>query len=123
MKKIILLVIVAFSFFSCQNRGVIILIEQPSNPILDNSRIVINLDSTKIYDGHLKSTNVSSYVSSKRSNLSNGKHELKIHAHDSTYIFTINYPRDKFIIVSSYLKKNGKVKMSILKQSKKFILH
>lgn len=123
MKKIILSVIVAFSFFSCQNREVIVLIEQPSNPILDNSRIIINLDNTKIYDGHLKSSNVSSYVSSKNLNLSDGKHELKIHAHDSMYIFPINYPRDKFIIVSSYLKKDGKVKMSVLKQSKKFILH
>lgn len=123
MKKIFLSFIVAFCFFSCQDREVIILIEQPSNPILNNSRIVINLDSAKIYDGHLKSTNVSSYVSSKSSNLSNGEHELKIHAHDSTYVFSINYPRDKFIIVSSYLKKNGKVKMSILKQSEKFILH
>jgi hypothetical protein len=49
------------------------------------------------------------------------KHLLEVKLKDTICSYKVSYLEEKYIIISSYLKKNGKIKSTILKQKEKFI--
>jgi len=92
MKKIILLLTVVFFASSCSKNEYIVMVEQPSNYLLDNLNLEIIIDKNKVSDIALKGTNV-----------------------------TPSFVTTKVIILSPYIDKKGKVNIGILKQKEKFI--
>ena len=98
------------------------MVEQPSNYLLDNLNLEIIIDKNKVSDIALKGTNVTpSFVTTKVSASKKGKNVLEIKLNDTTFIYQVHYPEEKYIILSPYIDKKGKVNIGILKQKEKFI--
>jgi len=100
MKKIIISTFIIFSMLSCKNNYAVILIEQPSCLDLNGENIDVFLAGDKIYSAKLKQTyNTSSYeevfVKMKK-----GRHKLEVTLNGKPIVFSIEYPKDKFIILS-----------------------
>lgn len=122
MRKIILLLIIVPFVSSCAKKEFIVMVEQPSNNSLDKLNVEIIIDKKKVTDIDLKGTNITpSFVTTEFLTSKEGKHILEIKLKDTTFNYQIYYPEEKYIIVSPYLEKNGKVNIGILKQKKKFV--
>jgi hypothetical protein len=123
MRKLLIL-IVMFLSISCTQKEFVISIEQPHENKLDGLKVEINLDNNKAKEFHLKSTNVArSYETTHFLISDEGKHDLTVKLKDSVYKYQIYYPAEKYIIIGPYLKKNGKIRLGVLKQKQKFIFH
>lgn len=123
MKKLFIVLII-FLGFSCAKKEFIISIEQPSEKKLDGLRLKISLDKKKVKEINLEATTITPSFETFDVSISNeGKHLLEVKLKDTIYSYKVSYPEEKYIIISSYLKKNGKIKSTILKQKEKFIFH
>ncbi|WP_131450984.1 hypothetical protein [Flavobacterium sp. KMS] len=124
MRKFTIVIIMMFFLISCTNKEFIISIEQPKNSQLDDLKVEINLDRKKVKEIYLKSTNVvPTHETIKVFINEEGIHHLEIKLIDTTFSYSIIYPGEKYIILSPYLKKNGKISIGILKQQEKFTFH
>ncbi|MHC0447515.1 hypothetical protein ACWA1F_19050 [Flavobacterium sp. 3-218] len=118
MKKFLILLIV-FCFFGCKKY--VVSFEQPTNMKLDNLKLEVFLDKEKMQDINLKATEaLPTYETVGLSVSGEGKHLLQIKAKDTTFNFEIKYPEEKYIMVTTHLKNNGKIHVGILKQSYKY---
>ena len=82
------------------------------------------MDDEKSNEINLKTSDViPSYETTKVSVSGDGKHQLKIKVKDTVFNYDVNYPMEKYVIVSAYLKKNGKIHIGVLKQQREFIFH
>jgi len=122
MRKLILLIVIVFFTSSCTKKEFIIMVEQPSNNMLDKLKVEIDIDKKKVGDINLKATNITpSYITTEFLTSKEGKHILEIKLKDTVFSYQIYYPEEKYIIVSPYLEKSGKVNIGILKQKDKFV--
>ncbi|MBE8726895.1 hypothetical protein [Flavobacterium hungaricum] len=118
MKKLILLLIV-LCFLGCKKY--VVAFEQPTNSKLDNLKLEILLDKEKVQEINLKATNaLPAYEKAELSISDDGKHLLQVKAKDTTFSYEIEYPKEKYIMVTAHLKQNGKIHVGILKQSYPF---
>lgn len=123
MKKIMIMVVL-FLAVSCTKKEFIISIEQPNDKMLDRLRIDINVDRQKDKTVYLRSTSIVPSQETITLEVSNeGTHSLEVKLKDTIFNFKINYPSEKYIIISPFLKKNGKIKLGILKQKEEFLFH
>ncbi|MFD1602603.1 hypothetical protein ACFSJW_20140 [Flavobacterium artemisiae] len=123
MKKL-LIGLIMFLSFSCAKKEFIISIEQPSEKKLDGLKLEILLDKKTVKVINLKATSIaSSYETFDMYASNEGEHLLEVKLNDTIFSYDVKYPEEKYIIISSYLKKNGKIQSSILKQKDKFIFH
>lgn len=121
MKKLLILLIVLCAF-GCKKY--VVSFEQPTNMKLDNLKLEILLDKEKVQEINLKATNtMPSYETVALSISDEGKHLLQVKVKDTIFSYDIKYPEEKYILVSAYLKKNGKIHIGILKQQYKFRFH
>ncbi|KAF2517198.1 hypothetical protein [Flavobacterium foetidum] len=121
MKKFFLLLMV-LCFFGCKKY--VVAFEQPTNNKLDNLKLEILLDKSKVQEINLKATNaLPTYQTAELAISDEGKHLLQIKAKDTTFSYHINYPEEKFIMVTAHLKQNGKIHIGILKQAYQFTFH
>ena len=121
MKKLLILLIL-LSTFGCKKY--VVSFEQPTNMKLDNLKLKILLDKEKVQEINLKATNaMPSYETVALSISDEGKHLLQVKVKDTIFSYDIKYPEEKYILVSAYLKKNGKIHIGILKQQYKFRFH
>lgn len=122
MKKIAVLLII-FLNWSCTNNFVVSF-EQPTDVKLNNLKLEVFMDNEKSNEINLKTSDViPSYETTKVSVSGDGKHQLKIKVKDTVFTYDVNYPMEKYVIVSAYLKKNGKIHIGVLKQQREFIFH
>ncbi|WET01702.1 hypothetical protein [Flavobacterium sp. YJ01] len=121
MKKLLILVIILCTF-GCKKY--VVSFEQPTNMKLDNLKLEVFLDKKKIQDLNLKATNaLPTYETLALPVSDEGKHLFEVKTKDTTFGYTIKYPEEKYILVTAFLKDNGKVHIGILKQQYKFRLH
>lgn len=112
----------AFTFISCNNDKFIVLIEKPHHKELTNVPMKLYIDGTNIYSDSLEVTNIASiYEEVFYENVSEGNYKLKVEIEDETFEYDINYPNDKYIIISPTLKDN-RFLVGILKNDKKYEL-
>jgi len=122
MKKLVILLIV-FLNLSC-TKDFVVSFEQPTDARLDRLKLEVFIDNEKEEEINLKpSSVVPSYETREFSVSGEGKHQLKIKVKDTVFNYKIDYPTEKYIIISSYLKQNGKIHIGILKQQRAFIFH
>lgn len=122
MKKLVVLLIV-FLTISC-TKDFVVSFEQPTNVKLDNLKLEIFVDNLKAQEINLKTSNIiPSYETTELSVSDEGKHQLKIKVKDTVFNYEIDYPTEKYLLVSAYLKKNGKVHIGVLKQEREFVFH
>lgn len=118
MKKLLLLLIV-LCIFGCKKY--VVSFEQPTNMKLDNLKLEVLLDKKKVQDINLKATNAMPAYETKELSISDdGKHLLQVKVKDTTFNYDINYPEEKYVVITAHLKNNGKVHIGILKQQYKF---
>jgi hypothetical protein len=122
MKKLAVLLIV-FLNISC-TKNFVVSFEQPTDAKLDKLKLEIFVDKEKSQEITLKTSNIiPSYETTELSVSDEGKHQLKIKVRDTVFNYTVDYPTEKHILVSAYLKKNGKVHIGVLKQEREFVFH
>jgi hypothetical protein len=120
MKKFLLLLIVLCTF-GCKKY--VVSFEQPTNKKLDNLKLEILLDKKKVQEITLKATNaMPGYETAELPVSDDGKHQLQIKVKDTTFSYDIKYPEERYILVTAYMKTNGKVHIGILKQQYNFRL-
>ncbi|MDQ1166983.1 hypothetical protein [Flavobacterium sp. SORGH_AS_0622] len=120
MKKLLILLIV-FCTFGCKKY--VVSFEQPTNMKLDNLKLEVLLDKQKVKDINLKASDaMPTYETASLSVSDDGKHLLQIKVKDTTFSYDINYPEEKYILVTAHLKQNGKIHIGILKQNYKYRL-
>ncbi|WP_125719964.1 hypothetical protein [Flavobacterium ustbae] len=118
MKKILILLIVLCTF-GCEKY--VVSFEQPTNMKLDNLKLEVFLDKEKMQDINLKATEaLPSYETIGLSVSGEGKHLLQIKTKDTTFNFEVKYPEERYIMITTHLKNNGKIHVGILKQSYKY---
>ncbi|MBZ4033349.1 hypothetical protein K6T82_01120 [Flavobacterium sp. 17A] len=118
MKKLLLLLLVLCAF-GCEKY--VVSFEQPTDMKLDNLKLEVFLDKEKIQDINLKATEaLPTYQTIELSIKEEGKHQLQIKAKDTTFSYEIKYPEERYIMLTSHLKNNGKIHIGILKQSYKY---
>lgn len=121
MKKLLALLIV-LCIFGCEKY--VVSFEQPTNMKLDNLKLEVLLDKKKVQDINLKATNaMPSYETVALSTSGEGKHLLQVKVKDTVFSYDINYPEEKYILLTAHLKENGKIHIGILKQQYKFRFH
>lgn len=122
MKKLVILLVVLLNL-SC-TKDFVVSFEQPTNAKLNNLKLEIFVDNEKQEEITLKtSTVIPSYETKGVSVSGEGKHQLKIKANDTVFNYNVEYPTERYILVSAYLKTNGKVHIGIVKQQRKFNFH
>lgn len=120
MKKLLLLLIVLCTF-GCKKY--VASFEQPTDMKLDNLKLEVLLDKKKVQDINLKATNaMPSYETIKLPVSDDGKHLFQVKVKDTIFSYDIKYPEEKYILVTSHLKANGKIHIGILKQQYNFRL-
>ena len=118
MKKLLILFIL-LSTFGCKKY--VVSFEQPTNMKLDKLKLEVLLDKKKVQDINLNATNaLPSYETVALSTSGDGKHLLQVKVKDTVFSYDINYPEEKFILLTAHLKENGKIHIGILKQQYKF---
>ena len=118
MKKLLILFIL-LSTFGCKKY--VVSIEQPTNMKLDKLKLEVLLDKKKVQDINLNATNaLPSYETVALSTSGDGKHLLQVKVKDTVFSYDINYPEEKYILLTAHLKENGKIHIGILKQQYKF---
>jgi len=121
MKKLLLLCVILLNI-SC-SKEFVASFEQPNNPKLNNLKLEVFVDNEKLKEINLKTSSVISYETAALKVSDEGVHHLKIKVKDTTFKYEINYPKEKYILLSAYLKKNGKIHIGVLKQEREFIFH
>lgn len=122
MKKLVILLVVLLNL-SC-TKDFVVSFEQPTNAKLNNLKLEIFVDNEKQEEITLKtSTVIPSYETKGVSVSGEGKHQLKIKVNDTVFNYNVEYPTERYILVSAYLKTNGKVHIGIVKQQRKFNFH
>ncbi|OIV43682.1 hypothetical protein [Flavobacterium johnsoniae] len=120
MKKFLILLIVLCTF-GCKKY--VVSFEQPTNMKLDNLKLEILLDKKKVHEINLKATNaMPGYETAELSISDEGKHQLQVKVKDTIFSYDINYPEEKYILLTTHLKANGKIHIGILKQQYNFRL-
>ncbi|MBF4507913.1 hypothetical protein IRZ83_14645 [Flavobacterium sp. JLP] len=118
MKKLLLLLIVLCNF-GCKKY--VVSFEQPTDMKLDKLKLEVFLDKKKTQEINLKATNeMPSYETAELSISDEGKHLLQVKVKDTTFSYDLNYPQEKFVLVTAHLKQNGKIHIGILKQQYPF---
>lgn len=118
MKKLLILVIVLCTF-GCKKY--VVSFEQPTDMKLDNLKLEVFLDKEKIEDINLKATEeLPTYQTVDLSTSEVGKHLLQVKVKDTTFSYEVKYPDERFIMITTHLKNNGKIHVGILKQNYKF---
>jgi hypothetical protein len=118
MKKLLLLLIVLCTF-GCKKY--VVSFEQPTNKKLDNLKLEILLDKKKVQEITLKATNgMPGYETAELPVSDDGKHLLQVKVKDTTFSYDIKYPEERYILVTAYMKTNGKLHIGILKQQYNF---
>jgi len=118
MKKLLILFIL-LSTFGCKKY--VVSFEQPTNMKLDKLKLEILLDKKKVQDINLNATNaLPSYETVALSTSGDGKHLLQVKVKDTIFSYDVNYPEEKYILLTAHLKENGKIHIGILKQQYKF---
>ncbi|WP_029272842.1 hypothetical protein [Flavobacterium sp. KJJ] len=118
MKKLLLLLIVLCTF-GCKKY--VVSFEQPTDMKLDKLKLEVFLDKKKIQEINLKATNeMPGYETAELSISDEGKHLLQVKVKDTTFSYDLNYPQEKFVLVTAHLKQNGKIHIGILKQQYPF---
>ncbi|WP_394773465.1 hypothetical protein [Flavobacterium sp.] len=118
MKKF-LIVLIVLSVFGCKKY--VVSFEQPTNMKLDNLKLEVLLDKKKVQEINLKATNaMPEYETAKLPISDDGKHLLQFKVRDTTFSYEVNYPEERYILVSAFLKNNGKLHVGILKQQYSF---
>jgi hypothetical protein len=118
MKKLLILFIL-LSTFGCKKY--VVSIEQPTNMKLDKLKLEVLLDKKKLQDINLNATNaLPSYETVALSTSGEGKHLLQVKVKDTIFSYDLNYPEEKYILLTAHLKENGKIHIGILKQQYKF---
>lgn len=121
MKKLLLLLIVLCTF-GCKKY--VVAFEQPTNMKLDKVKLEVLLDKEKIQDINLKATNeMPTYETLELSTSDDGKHLLQVKVKDTIFSYEVKYPEEKYILVTTHLKANGKIHVGIIKQNYKFRNH
>ncbi|AWK07094.1 hypothetical protein HYN56_23825 [Flavobacterium crocinum] len=120
MKKLLLLLIVLCTF-GCKKY--VVSFEQPTDMKLDNLKVEVLLDKEKVKDITLKATEaMPTYETAALSVSDDGKHLLQVKVKDTVFSYTVKYPEERYILVTTHLKNNGKVHVGILKQNYKYRL-
>ena len=118
MKKLLILLIVLCTF-GCKKY--VVSFEQPTNMKLDNLKLEVLLDKEKVQEINLKATNAMPVHQTVSLSISDeGKHQLQVKVKDTIFNYNINYPEEKYILLTAHLKENGKIHIGILKQQYKF---
>jgi|GEM_PF-716495 len=118
MKKLLLLLIVLCTF-GCKKY--VVSFEQPTDMKLDNVKLEILLDKKKVQEIDLKATNaLPAYETAELPLSDEGKHLLQVKVKDTIFSYDVNYPEERYILVTAHLKKNGKINIGILKQQYSF---
>ncbi|WP_035647587.1 hypothetical protein [Flavobacterium sp. ASV13] len=118
MKKVLILLIVLCAF-GCKKY--VVSFEQPTEMKLDNLKLEVFLDKKKVQDINLKATNeMPTYQTAELSISDDGKHLLQVKTKDTTFSYDVNYPEEKYIVVTAHLINNGKLYIGIRKQNYKF---
>ena len=118
MKKLLILLIVLCTF-GCKKY--VVSFEQPTNMKLDKLKLEILLDKKKVQDINLNATNaLPSYETVALSTSGDGKHLLQVKVKDTIFSYDVNYPEEKYILLTAHLKENGKIHIGLLKQQYKF---
>lgn len=121
MKKILLLLIILCTF-GCKK--IVVSFEQPTNEKLDNLKLEVLLDKKKVQEIKLKAANgLPAYETVSLSVSDEGKHQLQVKVKDTIFSYEIKYPEEKYILITSHLKNNGKIHVGILKQAYKYRFH
>lgn len=121
MKKLLLLLIV-LSTFGCKKY--VVSFEQPTNMKLDNLKLEVLLDKKKVQEITLKATNaIPGYEIAELPISDEGKHLLQVKVKDTIFSYDIKYPEERYILVTTFLKTNGKLHVGILKQQYNFRFH
>lgn len=121
MKKFLLLLIILCTF-GCKK--IVVSFEQPTNMKLDNLKLEVLLDKEKVQEINLKATNaMPTYETVALPVSDEGKHQLQLKVKDTIFNYDIKYPEEKYILITTHLKNNGKIHVGILKQSYKYRFH
>lgn len=106
---------------SCSKKEVIVLVEQPSEKSLDNVNLNLSVNDKKV-NLKLKYSKITPNFSTYEFETNNDSINLSVNILDRIFTYKINYPNEKYIIISPYLHKDGKIAIGILKSSEKFNL-
>jgi len=118
MKKLLLLCILLCTF-GCKKY--VVSFEQPTDMKLDNLKLEVLLDKKKVQEIKLKATNeMPTYETAKLPVSDEGKHLLQVKVNDTIFSYNINYPEERYLLVTTHLKNNGKITIGILKQQYPF---
>ncbi|MEC7262379.1 MAG: hypothetical protein VXW38_01490 [Bacteroidota bacterium] len=119
MKKIGLILLFCSTLVGCTQSKIHILIQQPVHENLEGSHFVIFLDENEVYNESLHVTDViPTYEATDAKVEKEGLKNLRVILDDKEFNFELNYPQDKFIILSAtYINDDAKV--NITKSDKK----
>lgn len=117
----LIILLLALTFFSCSKDEFIFLIERPHYDELNNATITLFVDENEVYQEKLKYTNIASIYDETYFDAGERNYSLKVQINDTLFEYSINYPQDKYIIISPTFK-DGKVLNGILKSDEKYNL-
>lgn len=106
MKRLLCLIILILSISSCSNREYVFLLENSNNDKLDKLPVEIILDNKKVYSGKLKIVNYSPSFEVFSQSTSNNVSILIVKISDKIFTYDILYPKNKYIIISPFIKDN-----------------
>ncbi|MEO9510823.1 MAG: hypothetical protein ABJX94_10795 [Flavobacteriaceae bacterium] len=120
-KSIVILLFALTTLTGCTKNEFVFLIERPSDSELSNLPLILYVDDAKVYSENLEITNIASIYNETTVPASNKSYTLKVEIDGSVIEYPIEYPKDKYIIISP-VYNDGKILSAILRSDKKFNL-
>ncbi|MEP3385315.1 MAG: hypothetical protein ABJN84_12160 [Flavobacteriaceae bacterium] len=120
-KSIVILLFALTTLTGCTKNEFVFLIERPSDSELSNLPLILYVDDAKVYSENLEITNIASIYNETTVPASNKSDTLKVEIDGSVIEYPIEYPKDKYIIISP-VYNDGKILSAILRSDKKFNL-
>lgn len=119
--KRLLIGFILLTAFGCKKY--VVSFEQPTNKELDNLKLEVFVDKEKVKDITLKATEaLPTYETASLSVSDDGKHLIQVKVKDTVFNFEVKYPEERYILLTTHLKNNGKVHVGIIKQNYKYRL-
>jgi hypothetical protein len=121
--KNVFLILVSLFFIGCiNNKELVVLVKQPHYKELDKLPIRLSFNNVEFYNDSLRYTNIASIFKEGVYNIKDTvSYTLKVQIAGEIFNYKIDYPKDKYIIISPTYKEN-KILVGILKSDKKYNL-
>lgn len=118
MKKLYLLLLLLM-ILSCTKKEYVLSVGKPHKKELKGLKMDVFIDGSKIYSENLEITKIASIFNDVTYDNPIDSSELKVIIGDKEFNYSLEYPKDKYIILSPTFH-TGEIGLGIKKSDKKF---